>query len=116
MISKSLTVTLIIVAISFIVITSYFLKKEKIPEKYSLLWYLFSILILLVAFFPNMFNFISQKIGFEVMSNMMIAIIIGILLLVSMFLTIMISDQKKKNIILIQELSIFKEKVERIKK
>ena len=116
MISKSLTITLIIVSLVFIIITSHFLKKEKISEKYSLLWYLFSILILLVAIFPGMFTSISQKIGFEVMSNMMIAFVVGILLLVSMALTIMIADQKKKIIMLIQEVSLLKNKVEENKK
>ena len=116
MISRSLTITLICVSLIFIIITSYFLKKEKISEKYSLLWYLFSILILLVAIFPGIFTSISQTIGFEVMSNMMIAIVIGILLLVSMALTIMIADQRKKIIMLIQEVSLLKNRIEENKK
>ena len=116
MISKSLTITLVVVALIFILITSYLLKKEKISEKYSLVWYLFSILILLVAFFPGMFNFISHQIGFEVMSNMMIAFIIGILLLLSMTLTVMIVSEKKKTMMLIQELSLLKSEVKELKK
>ena len=95
------------------VLTTIVLKKGRIPEKYSILWYAFSIVILLVGLFPAIFTFISKKLGFELMSNFIIAIIIGSLLLLSMALTIMIAGQKKKTTMLIQELSILKNEVEK---
>ena len=55
--SQSLTITLIIVSIFLILVTTHFLKKGRIPEKYSLLWYTFSLIILLVGIFPNLFSF-----------------------------------------------------------
>ena len=91
--------------------TTYFLKKGRIPEKYSLLWYCFSIIILLVGIFPNLFNFVSEKLGFEVMSNLIIGIIVGVLILLTMALTIMIAGQKKKTMLLIQEISILKSEI-----
>lgn len=109
--SQSLTTTLIIVSIFLILVTTYFLKKGRIPEKYSLLWYTFSLIILLVGMFPNLFSFISEKLGFEVMSNMIIGIIIGVLMLLTMALTIMIAGQKKKTTLLIQEISLLKKEL-----
>ena len=97
---------------SCILPTTYVLKKGRIPEKYSLLWYAFSLIILFVSLFPNLFTFISKKLGFEVMSNFIIAIIIGSLLLLTMALTIMIAGQKKKTTMLIQEISLLKEKID----
>lgn len=111
--SKSLTLTLIIVSVLLIVVTTFLLKKGRIPEKYSLLWYCFSLIILLVGLFPELFAYIADKLGFEVMSNLIIAIIIGCLLFLTMALTVMIAGQKKKTIMLIQEVSILKKKIEK---
>ena len=107
----NLTTTLVVVSIFLIILTTYFLKKGRIPEKYSLLWYCFSIIILLVGIFPNLFNFVSEKLGFEVMSNLIIGIIVGVLILLTMALTIMIAGQKKKTMLLIQEISILKSEI-----
>ena len=109
--SQSLTITLLIVSIFLIALTTYVLKKGRIPEKYSLLWYAFSIVILLVGIFPDLFVFISNKLGFEVMSNLIIGIIIGGLLLLTMALTVIAAGQKKKTTMLIQEISILKKEV-----
>lgn len=109
--SMNLTIILIIVSLFLIILSTYFLKKGRIPEKYSLLWYGFSLIILLVGIFPNLFGFISNKLGFQVMSNLLMAIIIGILILLNMALTIMIAGQKKKTTLLLQEVSLLKYEV-----
>ncbi len=111
--SLSLSTTLIIVAILLVLLITYVLKKGRIPEKYSLLWYSFALLIMLVGLFPNLFSFISEKLGFQVMSNLIIGVIVGILLLLTMALTVMIAGQKMKTTLLIQELSILKYEVEK---
>ena len=109
--SINLTFVLLIVSISLILLTTYVLKKGRISEKYSLLWYAFALIILFVAIFPKMFSYIAQKLGFEVMSNFAIAIILGTLILLTMAITIMISGQKKKTTLLIQEISILHERL-----
>lgn len=114
--SLSLTITLICASMIIILLTTYFLKKGRIPEKYSLLWYCFSLIILLVGIFPNLFGFISEKLGFQVMSNLIIAIIVGLLILLSMALTIMIAGQKKKTTLLLQEVSLLKYEISLLKK
>ena len=81
--SLSLTITLIAVSLFLIILTTHILKKGRIPEKYSLLWYFFALLILLVAVFPNLFGFISTKLGFQAMSNLIIGVLIAILLLLT---------------------------------
>ena len=111
--SQSLTITLVVVGIFLLVVTTYVLKKGRIPEKYSILWYGFSLVILLVGLFPNLFGSLSDALGFEVMSNLIIAIILGSLILLTMALTIMIAGQKKKATMLIQEISLLKNEVNR---
>ena len=101
--SIRLMITLIVVSILLVILTTHFLRKGRIPEKYALLWYCFAILILVMSFFPNFFSFIAKKIGFQLMSNMVILLLLGILFLLVMALTIMMAGQKKKTTMLIQE-------------
>lgn len=110
--SLDLIITLFLVAIFLIIFTTHFLKKGRIPEKYSLIWYAFSLIILLLGIFPSVFVFISSKLGFQVMSNLIICIFIGILILFNMLLCIMIAGQKKKATLLIQEVSMLKKRMD----
>lgn len=108
---RGLTIILLTFAIFLIFLTTFFLKKGRIPEKYSLLWYGFSLFILLVGIFPNLFAFISEKLGVQVMSNLIIGIILAALIVFNMVLSIMIAGQKKKTTLLIQEISMLKQEV-----
>lgn len=114
--SINLILTLIIISILLTFLTTYLLKKGRIPEKYSLLWYACALIILIVALFPSFLTFISDKLGFQAMSNMIIAVIIGLLLLLTMALTIMMAGQKKKTTLLIQEMSLLKSEAKKNEK
>ena len=54
--------------------------------------------------------------GFQTMSNMVIGIILVLLTFLTMALTIIVSGQKKKTTLLIQEISILKSEIRGIKK
>ena len=60
--------------------------------------------------FPGLFIWFSNLLGFVTMSNMVIAMFIFILLMITIMLTIIVSGQQKKITLLIQELSILKNK------
>lgn len=108
--SLNLIITLICVSLFLVILTTHYLKMGRIPEKYSLLWYAFALIIMFVGLFPFVFSFIASHLGFEVMSNLIIGLIIGLLILFNMALSIMIAGQKKKTTLLIQEISILKSK------
>lgn len=114
--SFKLVTSLVVFSVSLIVLTTYFLRKGRIPEKYSLLWYAFSLIILLVAIFPSLFSFISNKLGFQVLSNLIVGIIMVLLILLTMALTIIAAGQKKKTTMLIQEISLLKERINKLEK
>lgn len=111
--SLKLRISLIIFSIILAVITSIVLRKGRIPIKYSLLWYFSAIIVFLVAVFPFVIEWCANLLGFTTLSNLIVAIIIGILLFLTMSLTIITSGQKKKITLLIQEVSSLKEKVDR---
>lgn len=112
----NLKITLVIVSLFLIFLTTYVLKRGRIPEKYSLLWYAFALLILLVGIFPELFDIVSKQLGFKVISNLIIGCIIGGLIILTMALTVMMAGQKKKTILLIQEISLLKNEIEKLKK
>ncbi len=107
-----LKISLLIFSVILFIITTVVLKKERIPIKYSLLWYFSAVIILLVSIFPTALELFQNFFGFEALSNLIIGIFISILLFLTMSLTIIISGQNKKIILLIQEVSALKSKLE----
>ena len=114
--SVNLKLILLVFSIILILITTHILKKGRISEKYSFLWYFISFVIFILVLFPGLFQFLSNKLGFQVMSNLIIGILLVLLIFLTMSLTIIASGQKKKTTLLIQEISILKEKINNEKK
>lgn len=112
----NLVITMIVSSIILIIIITHFLKKGRIPEKYALLWYAFALAILLFSLFPGVFSWLAKILGFVMPSNMIMLALIAILFLLVMALTIMIAGQKKKTTLLIQEVSLLKNEIKKIKK
>ena len=114
--SGSLRLYVIIVGIVLFIITAGILKKGRIPVKYSFVWFLASIIIIFIGLIPGVLSFFSNALGFEAPANMIIGVFIFTLLLITMALTIIVSGQKKKTTLLIQEISILEERVEKLEK
>ena len=108
--SINLRIAISIIAIILILMTLVSVKKEKMPVKYSLIWLLSGFIILFVGLVPSTITIISNLLGFENMSNMVIGLFIFVLLLITMALTIIVSKQKKIITLLIQEISMLKDK------
>lgn len=106
--SYNLRLGLIIVGLLIFIITLYLLKKDRIPVKYSLVWLFSGLIILFLALIPNLFGLLSDLLGFMTMSNMVVGMFIFILLMITISLTVIVSGQKKKMILLIQEVSMLK--------
>lgn len=101
---------MVLLALLLISLIIVILKKKYLLIKYSTVWLLSSFLILVFAFFPSFMNYIANALGFEVLSNMIFLIIFGILFFITLSLTIIVSSQRKKIDLLIQEVSILKSK------
>ena len=108
--SISLRLGLVIVSLVLLIVVLMQLRKRRIPVKYSLVWMWSSLIILLSAIVPNIFSIIAKYLGFETMSNLVIAMFIFILLMISLTLTVIVSGQRKKITLLIQEVSMLKSK------
>lgn len=111
MMSISLRIGLAVVSLFIFIIILSNLKKGRMPIKYSISWFLSSLVILLVALIPGIFSWFAKLLGFVTMSNMVIGMFIFILLIMDITLTVIISGQQKKITLLIQEISMLKENV-----
>lgn len=108
----SLRISILLLALFLLVGVIVLVKKGRIPVKYSLIW-IFCILILCaVALIPGILMLVSSMLGFLTMSNMVIGIFLVILLIITLSLTVIVSGQKKKINLLIQEISLLKAKRE----
>lgn len=109
-----MTTNLKLFAIAFIIILilliTYFVRNNKISVKYSIIWYLSCLLLILFTIFPNLLGWFTNLFGIEVASNFIFALLIGLLLVVTISLTIIVSEQKEQIRDLIQEISIIKAK------
>ncbi|MBR2712263.1 MAG: DUF2304 domain-containing protein [Bacilli bacterium] len=98
---------LIFILFLFILVT-YYVKKNKISVKYSIVWYLCLFTLTLFTIFPNLLGYVTKLFGIQVSSNFIFAFMIGVLFIITLSLTIIVSEQQEKIRILIQEVSILK--------
>lgn len=112
---NNLRVLLIILSLVLIIIILKLISKNKLPIKYSLFWLASAIIVFLVGAFPHIIGKFTSLIGFETSVNLITGTILGLLLLITLLLTIIISEQKRKIILLVQEVSMLKEQIEKNK-
>lgn len=105
---------LLLVAFSLIMVTLIVLRKNKINIKFAILWLVPSVALIVLTFFPQIFVYFASLFGFVTISNLITGFILVLILFLIMVLTIVMTDLNKKNIILLQEVSILKNKLSKI--
>ncbi len=91
----------------------YLVHKNLFTIKYSLIWIISIAGFLLSALIPNFLSTIQSWLGFEVLSNMIFAVLIGILIFLSLNLTVIVSRQKENIRLLTQEIALIRERIDR---
>lgn len=86
-------------------------KKKRFTMKYASFWIFLIILMTIVVIFPEIVFKISKLAGFEEPSNMVFLLGFFFLFYVSFIITTSISIQNEKTKLLIQEISMLKESV-----
>ena len=101
-----------LVALAFIlflfILVTYYVKKNKISIKYSIVWYLSLLILTIFTIFPVILGYVTRLIGIQLSSNFIFAFMIGVLFVITLSLTIIASEQQEKIKMLIQEVSILK--------
>lgn len=110
--TNDLRLSIILVAIILYLVIFMIFKKGRVPLKFALVWLIPTTIVLIVGIMPEFLIFFMNLLGFQTLSNMIIGLLFVILIFICIALTIIVSGQKTKITLLIQELSILKSKVE----
>lgn len=97
--------------LTILTIIIYILRKGKITIKYALVWLTAAFVLLLFLIFPSLFIWLTNILGFSIGSNMIFAGLIAMLIFINIILTVIVSGQNNKIRLLIQEVSMLKEKI-----
>lgn len=91
----------------------YFLRKEKLNLKYSLVWIFFVVIMYLLILFPQLVNYISILLGIKSPVNAVFVIESLFVLLILLSLTAIVSTQMVKIRKLSQSLAILENKLDK---
>ena len=109
----NLRLAVLIIALILAVFVIRILHKRMIPVKYSLLWGIGVIILLFLAIWPNSLIVLANLVGFQTVSNMVIGVLLVILFFITMSLTVIVSAQKRKITLLVQEISLLKSEIKK---
>ena len=99
----------IIFSIAFIIFIINLVRKNKLEEKYSILWLIASIVILIVAIFPSIITIVAEKFNVFYPPTLMLLFAIIILGAYIVHITVVITKQNKMIVKLTEELGILKQ-------
>ena len=114
--SLELKVIALVFLLFIILLIFSLIKKEKVSIKYSVIWLTSLIVIFFFIIIPGFLSFATKLLGFQTSSNMIISLLLAVLIIISIMLTVIVSKQKEQIRLLIQELSLIKEKINEKKK
>lgn len=108
--SLELIISSIVFLVTIICFILYLTRKRKISIKYSLVWIFPCVVLLIFTLIPKFMMFVAGLLGFMTASNMILTLLICFLFAITIALTVIVSNQKEKIRLLIQEVSIIKGK------
>ena len=111
--STSLVFVSIIFSVIIISFLLYLIRKENVNIKYSLVWLVLFILLLICLLIPGLLEYITKTLGFQTSSNMVLSLLIAVLVIINIVNTVINSHQDKKIRLLIQEVSILKNNIKK---
>ena len=112
----SLKIALIAVVLIYILCTLKAVKKKKMRIGYLIFWIIIGFALIISLIIPNLVENVSKLIGFEMPINMIFSAAIFLILYLIFDLTIMVSKQYNENVLLTQEISMLKKRVEELEK
>ncbi len=109
--SVNLTIAVAIIFVLMMLIIINKVRKGKLQLAYSIFWIISGIILIIVLLIPNCISNITNLLGFEVISNMIFFITIVMVFYLILQLMTELSKEAKRNVSLIQEISLLKKRV-----
>jgi hypothetical protein len=112
--SSRLQAVAIVVTVGLVVLVLELIRRRKLMERYSLLWLLAAIVLLLLAIFDGLLASFSSALGIATPSNALFAAAIGFLVLLVLHFSITISRLSDESKVLAQRLALAEERLHRL--
>ncbi|MCR5102758.1 MAG: DUF2304 domain-containing protein [Butyrivibrio sp.] len=111
-----LRVILAFVVLAFIIIMLELISRRTLSLKYSLLWLLVCVVLILLVAFPNLLGIIAHILHIELPINALYLVSIFILMLISLSLTVIVSRQTVRIRNMAQENALMERRIRTIEK
>lgn len=114
--SISLKIVLFVIVATYIIFLLNSVKKNKMKIGYLIVWMGIGVVLVVSLLLPNFVENVSKLIGFEMPINMIFSIAIFVIIYLIYGTISIVSELESKNVMLIQEVSLLKKKVEELEK
>lgn len=111
MISTTLRIAMLLAVVIYFLLVFHLLKKKSLNLKYTLLWMLSGVLMLLLAIFPQILTVFAKLVGIYEPTNALFAMIFFCMIVILMSLTAIVSKLNEKNKRLIQSFALLEKRV-----
>jgi hypothetical protein len=112
--SNRLQLVSIIITAALLVFVFELIRRRKLMERYSLLWLLAALVLLVLAIFDDLLANFAEAIGIATPSNALFAAAIGFLILLVLHFSTTISRLTDESKVLAQRLALVEERLHRI--
>ena len=102
---------LIIILVILLLAILNMIRSGKMSMRYAFLWIILTAILLIAAIAPGFLDTLAGWLGFEVTSNMIFVVAIFLLLMISISLTRIVSEQSLSITLLTQEVSLLKKEL-----
>ncbi len=86
-------------------------RRERLTFKYALSWMFFASLGIIFSLFPRIPYVLSVWFGFELPSNFIFFVILGMFVFLSLLLTVFLCQQNKRNDRMAQKIGLLEEEI-----
>ena len=107
---------LTIASIAVLIVIALLISKKRLNIKYSIVWLIWSLLLVFMSIFPETFYGITDLLGIELPVNGVFLIMIALLYGLTLFVYIMISKHNEEIIKLTYQVSLLKKELDELKK
>ena len=111
MISPTLQIAMLIAVAGYFALVFHLLKKKALNLKYTLLWLLSGIIMLVLAIFPQILDFFANLVGIYEPTNALFAVVFFCVIIILMSLTAIVSKLNEKSKRLIQSIALLEKRV-----
>lgn len=116
MLPTQLRVTLILAIVVFFVIVLWLLKNKRLALKYTLLWLVTGVAMLILAIFPEILMDIAKLLGIQTVMNTLYVLALAFILMLIMMLTSIVSAQTDRIRRLAQSQALLEERDRQVMK